>query len=326
MKLIYTDDDVSKPSADYYSGNLQWLGIGDKEIFGIKRIHEAHGKGYKNRYLVRPSILLVTFLALLILAASSAHAETYSVGVVPQQAAAVLAKNWTPLLLYLERKTGVRLNFKTAPSIPEFERRLANGEYDLAYMNPYHYVVFSREPGYRALAKEKDTRLQGVVVVRKDSAITDIRQLAGKDLAFPAPGSFAASVLPRMQLKKMGIAFIPHFVASHDSVYYSVARGIYPAGGGVVRTLNSAPAEIRDQLRVLWNTDSYTPHALAVHPRVPETAREALAKVLSAMGSDSEAAEILQDLNMRGWEPGQDKEWDDLRKLPIDVDDAPIGR
>ena len=268
--------------------------------------------------------LFGTLLWLFFFVSTPVHAETYTVGIVPQQAPAVLARNWTPLLQYLEHSSGVELHFKTAPSIPEFERRLAQGEYDFAYMNPYHYVVFSREPGYRALAREKGTRLQGVVVVQKDSSINDISQLADKDLAFPAPASFAASVLPRMQLKKQGIAFTPHFVSSHDSVYYSVARGIYPAGGGVVRTLNSAPAEIRDQLRILWRTDSYSPHALAVNPRVPETVKQAVAKALYAMDSDPNAADILRNLNMKGWESGQDKDWDDLRELPVAVDDAPV--
>lgn len=297
---------------------------GVDDVLGISIVVPLNSRQRKPGDYTRPFSLLIAFLGLLIFAASSAHGETYTVGVVPQQAPAVLARNWTPMLLYLEQNSGVSLNFKTAPSIPEFERRLARGEYDFAYMNPYHYVVFSGKPGYRVLAREKDTRLQGVVVVRKDSAISDIGELAGKDLAFPAPASFAASVLPRMQLKKQGIAFTPHFVASHDSVYYSVVRGIYPAGGGVVRTLNSAPAEIRDQLRVLWRTDSYTPHALATHPRVPETAREAVAKALYAMADDNDAAGILQGLNMRGWELGQDQDWDDLRKLPVEAGDAPV--
>ncbi|WP_217995189.1 phosphate/phosphite/phosphonate ABC transporter substrate-binding protein, partial [Methylogaea oryzae] len=174
----------------------------------------------------------------------------YSFGVVPQQAAAESALRWTPLLRYLERRCGVALRFKTAPDIPEFERRLARGEYDFAYMNPYHYVVLGRKQGYRAFAREKGVRLQGVLVVRKDSPIRDIHELDGLELAFPAPAAFAASVLPRMQLQQLGIAFTPHFVASHDSVYLSVVRGLYPAGGGVVRTLNSAPPDIRDQLRV----------------------------------------------------------------------------
>ncbi|GAB6141508.1 phosphate/phosphite/phosphonate ABC transporter substrate-binding protein [Methylosoma difficile] len=271
----------------------------------------------------KPVILV---LASALLAGNASAQEAYSVGIVPQQAAAVLARNWTPMLQYLEKATGVALRFKTAPTIPEFEKRLAEGEYDFAYMNPYHYVVFSKDVGYLAFAREKDTRLQGVVVVRKDSNITDISQLAGKDLAFPAPASFAASVLPRIQLKKQGIAFTPHFVASHDSVYFSVARGIYPAGGGVVRTLNSAPADVRDQLQVLWRTDSFIPHAFAAKPGVPEKVLQVIAKAMYVMASQPEGQSILQNLNMKGWEPAQDKDWDDLRKMPLDIADAPIQK
>ena len=64
--------------------------------------------------------------------------KSLSFGVVPQQSATRLAEEWGPLLAEISRRSGVALVFKTAPSIPVFEERLAKGEYDLAYMNPYH--------------------------------------------------------------------------------------------------------------------------------------------------------------------------------------------
>ena len=272
----------------------------------------------------RQLMLSIRALSLLLLSSTIVHAETYTIGIVPQQSAVILARNWAPLLQYLEKNTGLSLRFKTAPTIPEFEQHLARGEYDFAYMNPYHYVVFSQAPGYQALVREKDTRLQGVLVVRKDSKIENISQLAGKGVAFPAPASFAASVLPRIQLKKEGITFTPHFVNSHDSVYYTVARGIYPAGGGVVRTLNSAPPEIREQLRVLWTTDSFTPHAFAVHPKVTEKVRQAFILAMTKMATDPAATEILHNLSLHGWDAANDRDWDDLRKLHVDIKDAPV--
>ncbi|MFT7672206.1 MAG: ABC-type phosphate/phosphonate transport system substrate-binding protein [Gammaproteobacteria bacterium] len=39
---------------------------------------------------------------------------------------------------------GFKVNFKTAPNIPTFKKRLAAGEYGFAYMNPYHYTVFNQ--------------------------------------------------------------------------------------------------------------------------------------------------------------------------------------
>ena len=68
-------------------------------------------------------------------------------GIVPQQAASRLAEDWAPLLAEISRRSGVPLAFRTAPSIPIFEERLGLGDYDLAYMNPYHYVVFHAASG-----------------------------------------------------------------------------------------------------------------------------------------------------------------------------------
>ncbi len=97
--------------------------------------------------------------------------KSLSFGVVPQQAASRLAEDWGPLLAEVSRRSGVSLVFRTAPNIPAFEERLATGDYDLAYMNPYHYVVFHKASGYTAFAKEQERRLKGILVVRKDSAV-----------------------------------------------------------------------------------------------------------------------------------------------------------
>lgn len=212
----------------------------------------------------------------------SAAPQVFTFGVVPQQAASRLARLWVPVLKHLEGRTGFAFRFRTAPDIPEFERRLAAGDYDFAYMNPYHYTVFSRAPGYRALARAKDQPLKGILVVRKDSPIQEPRDLAGATLAFPAPAAFAASVLTRAYLTRQGIAFTPKFVASHDSVYLAVVKGLYPGGGGVIRTFDSLEPAVRESLRILWTTQGYTPHAFATHARIPgEIVRRLTAAMLA---------------------------------------------
>ena len=62
---------------------------------------------------------------------------TLSFGIVPQQSATKLAYLRTPICKYLSDHTGQRVVFKTAKDIPSFEQRLAAGEYDIAYMNPF---------------------------------------------------------------------------------------------------------------------------------------------------------------------------------------------
>jgi len=243
-------------------------------------------------------------------------------GIVPQQAASKLARLWVPALDYLGRSAGLELKFRTAPDIPEFERRVAAGEYDFAYMNPYHYTVFSREPGYRAFAKAKGQLLKGILVVRKDSPIREPKELSGATLAFPAPAAFAASVLPRAYLAQEGIEFTPRFVSSHDSVYLAVAKGLYPAGGGVVRTFEGLDPDVREQLRILWTTKGYTPHAFASHPRVPEATVTRLAEAMVAMSKTEEGRTLLEPLSTEGFEIARDEDWDDVRALGIDFLDA----
>ncbi len=153
------------------------------------------------------------------------------VGIVPQQSAARLAELWTPILAHLSEQSGYQLDFETARDIPTFEQRLAQGHYDLAYMNPYHYTVFHQQPGYAAIARQQGSRIHGLLVVRRDSPISSLQELQGRTLAFPSPAAFAASILPRGELKQLGIQFTPRYVSSHDSVYLAVAQGHLPAAG-----------------------------------------------------------------------------------------------
>jgi phosphonate transport system substrate-binding protein len=240
-------------------------------------------------------------------------------GVVPQQSASRLAEDWGPLLAEISKRSGVALVFRTAPNIPGFEERLGKGDYDLAYMNPYHYVVFHSASGYRAFAKEQDRKIKGILVVRKDSTYQKPADLAGKTVVFPAPAAFAASILPQAEFGRLKVPIEAKFVASHDSVYRAVASGLHEAGGGIQRTYEATPIDVRNALRVLSETPAYTPHAFAAHARVSP---EILAKVIAAMVSlsaDEAGQRLLAPLAFKGIAAAQDKEWNDIRALDINL-------
>ena len=209
--------------------------------------------------------------------------------------------------------------FRTAPSIPEFEARVVAGEYDIAYMNPYHFTVFNRRPGYHALAHQAETRIKGILVVRRDSPLQALADLDGAELAFPAPAAFAATVLPQAELRQQGVRFTPRYVSSHDSVYRGVAAGLFVAGGGIQRTFAAVAPEIRDQLRVLWETKGYTPHAIAAHPALdPDTFARVRAALLS-LNDSAEGRELLSGIQFDGLVSAEDADWDDVRALDIDL-------
>lgn len=243
--------------------------------------------------------------------------EFYTFGIVPQHSASKIFRLWTPLLEYLSGKTGYKLRVTTAKNIPVFESRLRAGNYDFSYMNPYHYVVFQKSPGYKAFAKASKKKIRGIIVVHKDSAYEKLSDLNNNKLAFPSPLAFAASILTRGQLSKRGVVFTPVYVSSHDSVYRNVANKNFIAGGGVIRTFKFVDKKVREQLRILYTTVGYTPHAFAVHPRVPENVVVDILNAMIAMENTEQGIKLLKVLKINGLSAATNKDWDDVRKLGI---------
>lgn len=239
-------------------------------------------------------------------------------GIVPQESSSKLADQWTPLMRHLSEQLGRQVRFTTAPDIPTFEERVLAGEYDIAYMNPYHYVEFSQSPGYRAIAREGEKRIRGIIVVGEDSPVTTLEELEGTTLAFPAPAAFAATILTRAELERLGITYTPRFVSSHESVYLNVQRGFMAAGGGIERTFNSAVAEGLTGVRVLWRSEGYTPHAFAVHSGLPDDQRSRIQAALTDLNSSEEGAALLERANLKSLIPADDKDWNDVRGLGLD--------
>jgi phosphonate transport system substrate-binding protein len=233
---------------------------------------------------------------------ASIHAEekVYTVGVVPQFEARRLHQIWRPILNELESRTGLKFQIVGSPTIPDFEKEFMAGNFDFAYMNPYHVVLASQLEGYVPLVRDVARTLFGVLVVRTDSGITDVKQLDGAEIAFPSPNALGASLQMRQELvDKFNIQVKPKYVKTHDSVYLNVALRQTAAGGGVQKTLNRQKADIKDSLKVIHETTPVSPHPLAAHPRVPEEVQEKVLAALLGMGETEMGRELLSKIPIK---------------------------
>lgn len=272
---------------------------------------------YKGEEMIAKS-KIVAFLSVIIFLsiAQFSYAETrYSFGVVPQQRSSVLKQKWDPIIAHIAETTGIRLEFVRTPDIPSFVDDLMAGEFDFFYANPYSYVQANSAVGYMAFANAKDKKIKGILVVKKDSPYQLLEDMAGKKIIFPE-GAFAASDLLRAKFKQMGIEIQTNYSTTHDAGYVAVARGTMDACGGVGRTYNSQIDALKQELRVLWTSDGYTPHALAAHPRVPaEDVRKVQAAIIE-MGESPELLELFQAMRINnGFKAAEDSEWDDVREI-----------
>ncbi len=254
------------------------------------------------RFVTRhPTSALIGLFCLAMAVGNPAQADrVYTVGVVPQFEARALAEIWVPILEELETRTGLKLKMVGSPRIPEFEEGFEAGDFDFAYMNPYHMLVANNKQGYLPLVRDGGRELFGILTVRKDSPIKSVAELDGQIISFPAPNALGAALLMRADLDSIhNIKFEPIYVSTHTSSYLNVVLGRAAAGGGVMGTFNKQKDEIKDGLRILYKTRRMPPHPIAAHPRIPADVREKVRKAILDMAATDEGAKLLSKVPMR---------------------------
>lgn len=246
---------------------------------------------------------------------SSLFSTELTLGVVPQQSPLKLAKKWSKVTEYLEKETGIKIVFKTEKSIPTFEKKLYNGEYDIAYMNPYHFVVANQKQNYDAFTRA-NKNIVGILLAKdKDTQLTK-ENLIGKTFLFPAPNAFAATLLTKFELKeKLNLDIDKEakvlYVNSHDSVYKGISRGVGYIGGGIERTFNNfSDKNDKDKINIIYETKKYPSHPIAAHPRVNKKIVEKIQKAFLDIPE-----EIKKTLSINKFVETNSKEFDIIKSI-----------
>jgi ABC-type phosphate/phosphonate transport system substrate-binding protein len=255
---------------------------------------------YLCRHLFTTQTVFIIFFSLFSICREPAAETAFRFGVVPQFEVLHIQKIWGPVLTEVSKISGVQLRLVPSPSIPDFEKSFEKGEYDLAYMNPYHLLVANKFQAYTPVLKDNGRWLYGIIVVPKESLIKVVTDLNGKTIAFPSPNALGAALIPRAEFaNKFRIEYTPKYVKSHTSVYLNVMLGQVDAGGGVQSTLNRQKPEIQETLRVLYETVKVSPHPIAVHPRVDTASVERIRNAFLELGRNEKGRQLLEKIPIK---------------------------
>ncbi len=249
---------------------------------------------------------------------TGAQADTFTVGVVPQFEPRMLAGIWTPILEDLGARTGHEFVLVGSPNIAEFEEAFLDGAFDFAYMNPYHAIVGAEAQGYAPILRDGGRTLFGVLVVAKESEYRSVADLAGKTIAFPSPNALGAALLMRADLDRVhALDYTAEYVSTHSSAYLNVALGMMDAAGGVMATLNQVDPELRDGLRILYETSKLPPHPVVVHPRVDARIAETVQAAFLEMAASEEGQARLAKVPFREITGAKSGDYDMIRTLRL---------
>ena len=161
-----------------------------------------------------------------------------------------------------------------------------------------------------------DRLFTGLILVRRDSGITQISDLKGKTMAYPAPTALAATMMPQYYLQTHGLD-VPHdvenrYVGSEESAILNVYYGHTAAGATWSLPWREFQAKHPNQaaaLEVKWQTPSLINNGVVVRDDVPPELAEKVAVLLETLHTTPEGEALLRQLNLPYFERANDQRY-----------------
>lgn len=286
---------------------------------------ETRRSAYCETRTVNP--LTARWLALLLLAqgmtAGAATTATeaqkgLSLGAVAMDIPAVMHQRLKPLANYLTQELGRPVRLQLSPDLSKAASDVAAGNVDISYLTPIAYVKAHAAGGVHILAKTV-TKGRGafrlMLVVRTDSPIRTVQDLAGKRFAF----GDEAALLQRAVVVNAGIRLEQlagyRFLGHYDNIARGVANGDFDAG--ILKDTTTFQWE-KKGLRAIYASPELPPYNIAVGQQVKEPLRRAIqAALLRLNPANPEHRTVIKamDENYDGFVPASDADYDVVRVL-----------
>ncbi len=260
------------------------------------------------RRLCWPFARLHAGLAALVLLGASALVQAqpvFRVTAIPDESPTELARKAAPLVAYLEKKLGMKVEWTPVTDYAAAVESLVNHKVDMAWFGGFTFVQAYARSGGKVIPivqREEDTKFRSVFVTT-DPAINALADLKGKDVTFGAQSSTSGHLMPRNALLQAGID--PDrdfrrtaFSGAHDATVAAVTSGKVQAGALNISVWEKLIADKKvdpTKVRVFYTTPPFYDYNWAVSADMPTALREKLTEALLALDrSTPEGKEVLE--------------------------------
>ena len=275
-------------------------------------------------------ILLLSFFIFVFIFSSTAafSKEVVPFGFCPKYNPRIMYQLYQPFIDYLSETTPYRFEIKLSRVYQDTIDRLGNGEILIASCGPVSYIKaresYAVSPAVKALSKDGKPYYRGIIIVRQDSPIQNLRDLKGKSFAFGQAWSTAGHILPEYYLMKANIRLKDlkeySFLRHHDSVTNAVLKGQFDAGA--VKDIIAYKYQ-KDGLRFIFLTDPIPTVPIVVRRDTPT---EMVWSVKAAL-LDLNPRDPVHQKKMAQWDEefkygfteASDSDYDSIRKILLAV-------
>ncbi|MBX9810177.1 MAG: putative selenate ABC transporter substrate-binding protein [Burkholderiales bacterium] len=214
--------------------------------------------------------MLKRFLMLLcgVLMGTSAVAQTsLRVSAIPDEAPTELQRKFAPLGAYLEKETGMKVEFIPVTDYAAVVESLASNKLDLAWLGGFTFVQARLRTGNAIplVQRVEDEKFTSKFIANAASGISGLADLKGRNFTFGSVSSTSGHLMPRFFLLENRID--PEkdfrrvaFSGAHDATALQVESGKVEAGVLNASVWDKLVAEKKvdtGKVKVIWTTPPY---------------------------------------------------------------------
>jgi len=234
-----------------------------------------------------------------------------------------LFEAFNPLIMYLNKNIPqAHFTLEASRNYACFNNKLIDESVDFALPNPYQTLI-AMQHHYNVIAKMgDDEKFKGIILVRKDSHIKTPQDLKGKSISYPAPTALAATILPQYYLQTHGLDInkdvTNKYVGSQESSILSVYLGTTDAAATWPlpwEELSYERPEIKEKLKIIWQTQSLPNNSIIVSDRVPKEIANKVQELLVNLNQSKEGQAVLKNMYLSKFEKANNATYDTVQKF-----------
>jgi len=258
------------------------------------------------RVSISRTVRTVIVVALLGAASLVQAQAVFKVTAIPDESPTELARKAAPLVKYLEKTLGMKVEFTPVTDYAASVEALVNKQVDLAWYGGFTFVQANARSGGKAVPlvqREEDEKFRSVFIT-SDPAIKTLADLKGKNVSFGSQSSTSGHLMPRSYLLQAHIDPDKDFKrvaysGAHDATIAAVAAGKVDAGALNISVWEKFVAEGKvdtTRVKVFYTTPGYFDYNWTVHADMPAVQREKLSKAFLALDRHSAQGREILDL------------------------------
>ncbi|MFZ9162169.1 MAG: putative selenate ABC transporter substrate-binding protein [Burkholderiaceae bacterium] len=224
---------------------------------------------------------------------------------IPEEAASEQIRKFTPLAKYLEKRLGMKVEFRPVADYPAAVEALVNKQIDLAWLGGLTFVQADIRSGGKVvpiLQREEDTKFRSVFISQTNSGIKKLSDLKGKTLTFGSSSSTSGHLMPRSYMLEAGLnpekdlARVA-YSGAHDASIAAVVSGRVDAAAVDMtvwqKFVESKRVDI-SKVNAFYETPTFFNYNWTIHQDMPPELRKKIEKAfLDLNDATPEGKEIL---------------------------------